>query len=199
MSSGYMKIYQMQEHLEEYIKIKQEWIDFSTLIVTELQLPIVLRQDAAFIIWKYKGQYIDLLKTEINVSSYIRNKIKEPLKYYSNGLPYISKQVYLADIIEHINEVKNNTLINKEIRKLEVNKDKFQKRLIEIKKIKSEPQQTKEIISELQKEEKLINLDLVYIEDKLLELQIPIKNISVISATTQTIETVFIDISNNTP
>ena len=189
----------MQEHLEEYIKIKQEWIDFSTLIVTELQLPIVLRQDAAFIIWKYKGQYIDLLKTEINVSSYIRNKIKEPLKYYSNGLPYISKQVYLADIIEHINEVKNNTLINKEIRKLEVNKDKFQKRLIEIKKIKSEPQQTKEIISELQKEEKLINLDLVYIEDKLLELQIPIKNISVISDTTQTIETVFIDISNNTP
>ena len=50
--TGYIKIYQIQERLEMFIKTKQEWIVFSTLLVSELQLPVKLRKDALFLIIK---------------------------------------------------------------------------------------------------------------------------------------------------
>ncbi len=106
ISGGYMKIYQIQEQLEEYIKIKQEWVDFTTLIVAELQLPISLRQDAAFLIWKYKIQYIDLLKKDPHISEYVRRTIPNAM-IYSNGKFSELKDAALPDIIQHINVSKN--------------------------------------------------------------------------------------------
>lgn len=106
VSGGYMKIYQIQEQLEEYIKIKQEWVDFTTLIVAELQLPISLRQDAAFLIWKYKAQYIDLLKKDPTISEYVRKTIPNAM-IYGNGKFSELKDAALSDIIQHINISKN--------------------------------------------------------------------------------------------
>jgi hypothetical protein len=53
--TGYIKIYQIQETLEQYIKMKQEWTVFSTSIASEPQLPIELRRDALFMIIKNKN------------------------------------------------------------------------------------------------------------------------------------------------
>jgi hypothetical protein len=106
ISGGYMKIYQIQEQLEEYIKIKQEWVDFTTLVVAEMQLPISLRQDAAFLIWKYKAQYIDLLKKDPHISDYIRRTIPNAM-IYSGGNFSELKDAGLSDIIQHINVTKN--------------------------------------------------------------------------------------------
>jgi hypothetical protein len=63
--TGYLKIYQIQERLEQYIRVKQDWIMFSTSIASELQLPIALRRDALWIIIKNKNTYLDLLKTDL--------------------------------------------------------------------------------------------------------------------------------------
>ena len=48
--TGAIKIYQIQENLEIFIRIKQEWINFSTLLVSEFQLPVSERQDAVILI-----------------------------------------------------------------------------------------------------------------------------------------------------
>jgi hypothetical protein len=122
ISSGYMKVYQVQEQLEVYIKIKQEWIDFTTLIISELQLPTRLRRDASYLIWKHKDQYSDLLKKDVDVSSFVRKRIKEPLIYYVNGKKAILSKTHLADILENINDNKNSR--KDEIRKVKLIKEK---------------------------------------------------------------------------
>jgi uncharacterized membrane protein YuzA (DUF378 family) len=57
--TGWLKIYQIQEQLEIFIKLKQDWTLFSTRLASELQLPRELRRDALYLIIKYKNQYLD--------------------------------------------------------------------------------------------------------------------------------------------
>lgn len=80
INAGRIKIYQYQESLEDYIKIKQEWISFVVQISTELQLPIHLRRDALYLIETYKDKYLDLLKFECEISDNIKNKIKNKME-----------------------------------------------------------------------------------------------------------------------
>jgi hypothetical protein len=82
--NGYMKIAQIQETLEEYIRIKQQWVFFTTIIFSEFQLPVHLRQDALYLIWKYKGQYLDLIKIDLDISPYLRSKAESMLQTYIN-------------------------------------------------------------------------------------------------------------------
>jgi hypothetical protein len=82
--NGYMKIAQIQETLEEYIRIKQQWVFFTTLIFSEFQLPVHLRQDALYLIWKYKGQYLDLIKIDLDINPYLRSKAESMLQTYIN-------------------------------------------------------------------------------------------------------------------
>jgi hypothetical protein len=79
--TGAIKVYQIQERLEEYIKMKQEWITFSARIASELQLPIKLRKDALFIIIKNKAKYLDLLKLETEIPNFIKLKVEKKMKY----------------------------------------------------------------------------------------------------------------------
>jgi hypothetical protein len=64
LSTGYIKIYQIQERLEKFITLKQEWIVFITSIATEFQLPINLRKNALHLIQTNKAKYLDLLKSD---------------------------------------------------------------------------------------------------------------------------------------
>lgn len=80
INAGRIKIYQYQEALEDYIKIKQEWISFVVQISTELQLPIHLRRDALYLIETYKDKYLDLLKFECEISDVIKTKIKNKME-----------------------------------------------------------------------------------------------------------------------
>ena len=82
VSSGFMKINQVQETLEEFIKIKQQWVFFTTIIFSEFQLPIHLRQDALYLIWKYKNQYLDLLKIDLDIPASLRTQAEVRLQTY---------------------------------------------------------------------------------------------------------------------
>lgn len=75
--TSFIKIFQIQENLEKYITIKQEWIVFSTYIISELHMPITLRYDALKIIKKNKDKYLQLLKNDLEISWRIRNITKK--------------------------------------------------------------------------------------------------------------------------
>jgi hypothetical protein len=75
LSTGAMKIYKVQEHLEESIRLKLDWTMFATAIASELQLPIELRRDALFMIKKYKDTYLNLVQTEVEIPDFIRKKV----------------------------------------------------------------------------------------------------------------------------
>jgi len=72
--SGYIKVYQIQENLEKYIKIKQDWMVFCIGIITELDLPIKERMDALELINKNKNKYLELLKSDYDIDSSIKDK-----------------------------------------------------------------------------------------------------------------------------
>jgi len=80
ITTGYIKIYQIQEHLELNIKAKQDWISFSADIASELQLPIELRKDALWMIIKNKNIYLDLLKTNLEIPICITRQAQKDLK-----------------------------------------------------------------------------------------------------------------------
>jgi hypothetical protein len=80
INAGRIKIYQYQENMEDYIKVKQEWTAFVVIIATEMQLPINLRRDALYLIETYKEKYLDLLKYECEISKHIKEKIKLKMK-----------------------------------------------------------------------------------------------------------------------
>ncbi len=102
INTGRIKVYQYQESLEEYIRIKQEWIQFVVNIAAELQLPIDLRQDALYIIMNYKGKYLDLLKTESEISEKIKEKIKNMMTADMTTL------MKYDDYLNYVHENKNN-------------------------------------------------------------------------------------------
>ena len=77
INTGRIKIYQIQERLEQFIKVKQEWISFVTIIATELQLPVKLRQDALYLISNYKAKYLELLKSDCEIPDIIRDEMEK--------------------------------------------------------------------------------------------------------------------------
>jgi hypothetical protein len=77
--TGYVKIYQIQERLEQFIKLRQDWAIFATTIGSELQLPIQLRRDALHLIVKYKSTYLDLIKIDIEVPESLRIRAEQSL------------------------------------------------------------------------------------------------------------------------
>jgi hypothetical protein len=76
------KVYRIQEQLEEFIRIKQEWIAFSTTIISEIQLPLEMRQSAYDIIKNNKTKYLDLLKSDIDIPEDIIKKTQMYMKDY---------------------------------------------------------------------------------------------------------------------
>jgi hypothetical protein len=65
--TGAVKTFKIQENLEEYISLKQNWISFSARISSEIYLPKRLRTDAEFLIKDSKTKFLDLLKIDVPV------------------------------------------------------------------------------------------------------------------------------------
>ena len=84
LSAGALKIYQIQERLEEAIRLKQQWATFATGLGSELQLPIQLRIDGLWIIERNKKTYLDLLNTESDVSDDIKKRVSKELPHPVN-------------------------------------------------------------------------------------------------------------------
>jgi len=94
LNTGRIKIYQVQERLEQFIKVKQDWTFFVTKIVTELQLQVDLRKDALYLIQTYREKYLDLIKAEVEIPIHIKifmeNKIKKIFEdtWHKNAICY---------------------------------------------------------------------------------------------------------------
>lgn len=93
--TGLIKIYQIQERLEEFIQLKQEWIGFSVVITAEVQLPVVQRKKAIDLITKNKNKYLDLLKRDVDIPNFIKGKA------YKNLYHDRHKQAYLKNCERH--------------------------------------------------------------------------------------------------
>ena len=77
--TGYVQIYQLQERLEQFLKLKYDWTVFSTVLASELQLPIDLRRDALYIITKNKQIYLELLKRDCEIPVFIQKKVRKAM------------------------------------------------------------------------------------------------------------------------
>jgi hypothetical protein len=100
--TGLIKIYQIQERLEEYIQLKQEWIAFCVNITSEIQLPVSQRRDALKIIKDNKSKYLDLLKMDIDIGTSIKEKALENL-YDDTKLQYMEEQTSYLKLRNEIN------------------------------------------------------------------------------------------------
>lgn len=76
INTGYIKIYQIQERLEMFIKTKQEWTSFITALGTQLDLPIDLRTDALDLIMLNKEKYLNLMNVEFEMPPHVLAQIK---------------------------------------------------------------------------------------------------------------------------
>jgi hypothetical protein len=116
--TGFVKVYQIQEQLEHFIKLKQDWTVFSTSIASELQLPVELRRDALFIIMKNKNTYLDLLKVDVEFPSHVPPKVKREMPFPENLSVQVST---LPEIIMDIGSQELKDLESASVR----NKDRF--------------------------------------------------------------------------
>lgn len=74
IGSGIIKIWQIQENLELYIKLKQDWTIFCLKIIAYLDKPISNRRNGMSIIKEYSPKYLELLKTEIDIPNGIKKQ-----------------------------------------------------------------------------------------------------------------------------
>jgi hypothetical protein len=125
--TGALKIYRIQEKLEDFIKIKQEWISFSTSIVSQMQLPLKMRQDAEDIIQMNKIKYLELLKLDLEIPQFIKEYVVENMrKQYDCYGEHEMIRPALTDIIMgvaskelFISKINENKKIKKEENDLE--------------------------------------------------------------------------------
>jgi hypothetical protein len=92
--TGLIKIYQVQERLEEFIQLKQEWIGFSVVITTEVQLPVGERTMALELITKNKNKYLDLLKHDVDIPNFIKSQANKNL--------YHDKEQYIKNLEKYV-------------------------------------------------------------------------------------------------
>lgn len=69
--TGAVKTFKLQETLEEYIYLKQNWVSFSAKISNEIYLPKRLRRNAEELIKENKGIFLDLLKIDVAIPKYM--------------------------------------------------------------------------------------------------------------------------------
>ena len=135
VSSGFMKIYQIQEQLEEYIKVRQEWVDFSINIITEIQVPPKLRKRVEDLIIRYKEKYTTLLKKDVYVSDWIRSKVKTPFVSDGTGNFHRLESGKLSSILSFVNNSKRPESVLNSIKVIEDFEHNNQKLSTKIKKL----------------------------------------------------------------
>jgi len=106
--TGSIKIYQIQEKLEEFIRIKQEWILFGTTLASELQLPKKLRRDALYLIISNKTKYLDLLKIDSEIPEFIKVRVKNKILEISEKRGYELESYEALKISDIIMETSYN-------------------------------------------------------------------------------------------
>lgn len=127
ISTGCIKVYQVQERLEKFITVKQEWIVFVTKIATQFQLHIDLRKDALDLINSNKDKYLDLLKIDNEIPDFIKKQVKDKFIFKKKNLYNknihpsleIGEAMSISDIIMNIGYIEGKNLSNLEKEKKE--------------------------------------------------------------------------------
>ena len=121
--TGYVKTFQIQEKLEEYLQLKQNWISFSASITAELQLPKELRRDAEQIISENKEKYLDLFKNDLEVSTYDVKRAIQKLDISKNSNNYLPITVKNSRSLS-ISNIMLNTVLTQLINEINENCEK---------------------------------------------------------------------------
>jgi hypothetical protein len=132
ISTGCIKVYQVQERLEKFLTVKQEWIVFITKIATQFQLNIDLRKDALDLINVNKDKYLDLLKIDNEIPNFIKKQVKDRFIYKKNKVYFkdlhpsleIGEAMSISDIIMNIGYVEGKNLTHLE-REQKERKEKY--------------------------------------------------------------------------
>lgn len=115
ISTGRIKIYQIQERMESFIKLKQQWTSFLTGISTEFQLPVHQRKDALYLLHINKDKFMHLLNMDCELPYKVRHNIKEKILESKNSNHYhaVLKQhsgLSISDITFDIAKGESDTL-----------------------------------------------------------------------------------------
>ena len=99
-----IKVYQYQERLEVYIKIKQEWVSFASVISTEIDLPKDFRRSDNEIIKVYKDKYNTLLSHDYELFARIKKDFKKNISNIDHDIIPKKEGLRIHDIL--LNNVK---------------------------------------------------------------------------------------------
>jgi hypothetical protein len=80
INSSRIKIFQIQERMEQCMKLRYDWSAFVTALSTELQMPVDMRQDAEKLLEANRAQYMNLLQVQCELPYFAKHKIKIQMK-----------------------------------------------------------------------------------------------------------------------
>jgi hypothetical protein len=111
IAAGYIKVYQIQEKLENSLRLKQEWALFGSKISSEMQLPLILRKNAIFLISTMKGTYLDLVKSDMGIKKEIirRMAVRSGLREDDLTLSELFERVIRHEINRLMDESETRT------------------------------------------------------------------------------------------
>ena len=128
INTGRIKVYQIQERLEQFIKLKQEWTYFITTIAVEFQTPVTLRKDALQLILNNKDKYLDLMKRDCEFTEKskkaMENRIQEDInqwfqlnnEFYNSHVSLLnfSKGIRINNLVDSMSYFEGMNLIEAE-------------------------------------------------------------------------------------
>ena len=80
INASRIKIFQIQERMEQCIKMRYEWSGFVTHIATEMQMPMEMRQEAKKLLEENRTKYMDLLKMDCEMPYIAKHRVKVQMK-----------------------------------------------------------------------------------------------------------------------
>jgi len=98
INTGRIKVYQIQERLEQFIKLKQEWTYFITTIAVEFQTPVNLRKDALQLILNNKEKYLDLMKRDCEFTDSAKREMEKKIQEDKDQWFYLNREFYNSHV-----------------------------------------------------------------------------------------------------
>lgn len=98
INTGRIKVYQIQERLEQFIKLKQEWTYFITTIAVEFQTPVNLRKDALQLILNNKEKYLDLMKRDCEFTDSAKREMQKKIQEDQDQWFYLNREFYNSHV-----------------------------------------------------------------------------------------------------
>lgn len=95
IAAGYIKVYQIQEKLENSLRLKNEWALFGSKISSEMQLPLMLRTNGIALVNKMKDTYLQLVQSDLGIR-------KDIIKRMAARSGLTTDDLTLSEIFERI-------------------------------------------------------------------------------------------------